>query len=111
MRVYYQLILSNELHHANQQELLENFYLDTISRAAFEEEVREIVGSSKPVVLLYDLFYLGEIDLQRMEHRNFLIFESNDAIICSSIPNAVDGFQTARRAIYRELEFPSTDPE
>ncbi|EGT39384.1 hypothetical protein CAEBREN_13839 [Caenorhabditis brenneri] len=109
MRFFYQVIPHNELHNPNNWEELENFYLEPITRAGFEQEVQEVFGCRKQVVIVYDLFYLHQIDLQQLGHRHFLLYEADQYLIASSIPHDADGLNVAVRAIFRELEFPPED--
>ncbi|CAL2052637.1 unnamed protein product [Caenorhabditis brenneri] len=109
MRFFYQVIPRNELHNPNNWEAPENFYLEPITRAGFEQEVQEVFGCQKPVVIVYDLFYLHEIDIQQLGHRQFLFYEADQYLIASSIPNGADGLNVAVRSIILNLEFPPED--
>ncbi|EGT58133.1 hypothetical protein CAEBREN_14253 [Caenorhabditis brenneri] len=103
MWISFKVISTEDLYRDTNQEICREFYLPVMTLEGFEENVRRVSGSFKPLIIVGGFFYLHQENLAAMEHRSFLIHDGPQSLICSHVENNENGFAKAVEAIHHEL--------
>ncbi|CAL2048756.1 unnamed protein product [Caenorhabditis brenneri] len=104
MWISFKVISTEDLYRDTNQQICRQLYLPRMTLVGFEEEIRRVSGSTKPMVIVSGLFYWHEMDLGTLDdNSSFLILESEDSLIVSYVEEGENGFGKAIEAIKHEL--------
>ncbi|CAL2052387.1 unnamed protein product [Caenorhabditis brenneri] len=103
MWISFKVISAADLNRDTNKDIVRKFYLPRMTLTGFEEEIRRVSGSTKPLVIVAGIFYWHEADLGTIDDSAFLVYEGTESLIVSFVEEGENGFGNAIDAIKHEI--------